>query len=75
MYKAKHNLNPRVFNYTFTEINQGYPIRFSRSNFKRPKLIHKASSFAIPSRGSKIWNNCLYEFEKKIDFCLYFLIN
>ena len=54
MYKAKHNLNPRVFDNTFTEIHHRYPTRFSRSNFKQPKVITKATSFVISSRGSKI---------------------
>ena len=64
--KAKHNLNPRVFDNTFTEIHHKYPTRFSRSDFKQPKIITKATSFTISSRGSKIWNNYLHEFEKKI---------
>ena len=66
MYKAKHNLNPRVFDNTFTEIHHRYPTRFSRSNFKQPNIITKATSFVISSRGSKIWNNYLHEFERKI---------
>ena len=37
IYKSKHNLNPRVFANTFTEIHHGYPAKFSRSNFKQPK--------------------------------------
>ena len=66
IYKAKHNLNPRVFDNTFTEIHHRYPTRFSRSNFKQPKIITKATSFVISPRGSKIWNNYLHEVEKKI---------
>ena len=65
IYKAKHNLNPRVFDNTFTEIRHRYPTRFSRSNFKQPKIITKATSFAISSCGSKIWDNYLHKFEKK----------
>ena len=65
MYKSKHNLNPRVFDNTFAKIHHGYPTRFSRSNFKQPKIITKTTSFAISSRGPKIWNNYLHEFEKK----------
>ena len=37
MCKAKHNLNPRVFDNTFTEIYHKYQTRFSRSNFKQRK--------------------------------------
>ena len=66
MYKAKHNLNPRVCGNTFTEIHNRYPTRFSRGNFKQPKIITKATSFVISTRGAKIWNNYLYEFEKMI---------
>ena len=66
IYKSKHNLNPRVFDNTFTEIHHRYPTRFSRSNFKQTKMITKTTSFAISSRGPKIGNNYLHEFEKKI---------
>ena len=52
MYKAKHNLNPRAFDNTFT-IHHRYPTRFSRSNFKQSKIIAKANSFATSSSGSK----------------------
>ena len=65
MYKSKHNLNPRVFDNMFTEIHRRYPTRFSRSNFKQPKMITNTTSFAIYSRGQKVWNNYLHEFEKK----------
>ena len=64
MYKSKHNLNLRVFDNTFTEIHHRYPTRFSRNNFKQPKIIPKATSFAISSRGPKIWNN--YDMNLKI---------
>ena len=72
MYKSKHNLNPRMFDNTFTEIHQGYPTRFSRSNFKQPKIITKTTSFAISSCGPKIWNNCLHKFKKKLSLSLFF---
>ena len=65
MYKSKHNLNLKGFGNTFTENHQGYPARFSRSNFKQPKMIIKTTIFGISSRGLKIWNNYLHEFEKK----------
>ena len=66
MYKSKHNLNPKVFDNTFPEIHHGYPTWFSTSNFKQLKIITKTTSFAISSRGPKIWYNYLHEFEKKI---------
>ena len=68
IYKSKHNLNPKVFDNTFIEIHQGYPTRFSKSNFKQPKIITKTTSFSISSSGPKIWNNYIHEFEKKIIF-------
>ena len=73
MYKAKNNLNPRVLDNRFTEIHHKYPTRFSRSSFKQPKIITIATSFVISSRGSKIWNNYLHEFEKTILSVLLFL--
>ena len=33
-YKVKENVNPKVFENTFTEIHDKYPTRFSRSKFK-----------------------------------------
>ena len=66
MYKAKYNLNPRRFDNTFTEIHHRYSTRFSRNNYKQSKIITKAASFVISSRGSKIWNNYLHEFGKTI---------
>ena len=58
MYKAKHNLNPRVFDNTFTEIHHRYPTRFTRSNFKQPKIITKTTSFVIssPTNTDKIFD-------------------
>ena len=73
LYKARHNLNRRVFNNAFTEIHHRYPTMFSRSNFKQPKIITKATSFVISSRKSKILNNYLHEFEKTILFSPLFL--
>ena len=64
MCKAKHNLNPRAFDNTFTEIHHRYSSRFSRSNLNYQKKITKATSSANSSCGSKIWNNHLQEFEK-----------
>ena len=66
MCRAKHNLNPRVFDSTFIEIIHRYATRFFGSNFKQPKVITKATSFSISSGGSKIWNNYLPEFGKTI---------
>ena len=71
MYESKHTLNSRVFDNTFTEIHHRYPTRFSRSNFIQRKTITKTNSFAISSRGPKIWNNYLHEFEKKISLPLF----
>ena len=73
LYKARHNLNRRVFNNAFTEIHHRYPTMFSRNNFKQPKIITKATSFVISSRESKILSNYLHEFEKTILFSPLFL--
>ena len=64
MYKAKHN-KPKSHHRHLT--------RVSRSNFKQKKIITKATSFVISSRGSKIWKNYLHEFEKKILYLPLFL--
>ena len=70
MNKSTHKLNPRVFDNMFTEIHHGYPLRFSRSNFKQPNMITKIS-FAISSRRPKIRDNYLYEFKKKLSLPLF----
>ena len=59
LYKAKHNLNPVLFNSTITEIHHRYPTIFSKTNFKQPKIITKVTRFIISPCGSKIWNNYL----------------
>ena len=66
MYKTKYNLNPRVFDDMFNEIHHIYATRFSRNNFEQPRTITKTTSFAISSRGPKIWNSYLQESEKMI---------
>ena len=68
MYKSKHNLNPKVFDNTFTEIHHRDPTKFTRSNFKQSKIITKNNSFAISSCGPKILSDYLHEFEIKIIF-------
>ena len=37
MYKAKHNLNSRLFDDMFTEIYYRYPTRFCRSNLNNQR--------------------------------------
>ena len=37
MYKSKHNLNPRVFGNTFTEIHHGHPTRFPEAILNNEK--------------------------------------
>ena len=66
MYKTKNNSNPRIFDKMFREIHHKYPTRFSRNNFEQPRIITKTTSFAISSRGAKIWNSYLGEHEKMI---------
>ena len=66
MHKGKHNSKPAIFDNTFTEIHHRYLPKIGKNNFKQPKIINKVTSFAIFSRGSKIWNNYLHEFEKTI---------
>ena len=73
VYKAKHVLNPRVFDNTFREIHHSYPTRFSRDNFTQQKIINKATSFVISSHGSKICNNYRHEYDETILSLTFFL--
>lgn len=63
--KSEHDLNPWLFDNTFTEIRHRQATRFSGGNFKQPNIITKATSFDI-SCGSKISNNYLHESGEKI---------
>ena len=40
-------------------------------NNKKKLPVTKTTSFAISSRGQKIWNNYLHEFEKKVSLALF----
>ena len=68
MYKAKHDLNPRVFDNTFTEIYHRYPARFSRANFKQPKIITEATSFTITSLGQRFGTTTYINLKKDFNF-------
>ena len=68
MYKAKHDLNPRVFDNTFTEIYHRYPARFSRANFKQPKIITETTSFTITSLGQRFGTTTYINLKKDFNF-------
>ena len=45
-------------------VNHNYPTHFSKTSFKQPKIIAKATSFAIFFRGLYVWNSYLDDSEK-----------
>ena len=50
MFKVKYNLNPRVFDNTFTEPHHRYP---TRRNFRQPNQLSKPLVLSFLARGQK----------------------
>ena len=69
MCKAKHNLNPRAFDNTFTEIHHRYSSRFSRSNLNYQKKLPKPLVLQILLVGQK-FGTITYRNLKRIIFSL-----
>ena len=65
-HKHKLNKNPKIVANSFNKIEYKYPTRYSRNNYKQPKLKTKNTSFAINYRGPYLWNKCLDDNEKVI---------
>ena len=66
MHKHKLNKNPKIFVDSFNKTEHKYPARYSRNNYKQPKLKTRNSSFAINYRGPYLWNKCIDDNEKVI---------
>ena len=66
MHKYKLNKNPKMFVNSFNKIEHKYPTRYSRNNYKQPKLKTRNTSFAINYWGPYLWNKCLDDNEKVI---------
>ena len=66
MDKHKLNKNLKIFVNSFNKTEHKYPTRYSRNNYKKPKLKTRSTSFAINYRGPYLWNKCLHDNEKVI---------
>ena len=66
MHEHKLNKNPKIFANSFNMIEHKYPTKYSRNNYKQPKLKTKNTSFAINYWGLYLWNKCLDDNEKVI---------
>ena len=66
MHKHKLNKNPKISANSFNKIEHKYPTRYSRNNYKLPKLKTKNKSFAINYWGPYLWNKCPDDNEKVI---------
>ena len=66
MHKHKLNKNPKIFVNSFNKIEHKYPTRYSRNNYKQPKLKTKNTSFAINYWGLYLWDKCLDDDKKVI---------
>ena len=51
MHKQKLNKNPKIFVNSSNKLEHKYPRRYSRNNYKQPKLKTRNTSFAINYRG------------------------
>ena len=74
IHKHKLNKNPKRFVNSFKKIEHKYLTRYSRNNYKQPKLKTRNTSFTINLRGSYLWNKCLDDNEKVLFQCLYFQV-
>ena len=66
MHKHKLNKNTKIFANLFNKKEHKYPRRYSRNNYKQPKLRTKNTSFTINYWGPYLWNKCLDDNEKVI---------
>ena len=66
MHKHKLNKNPKISANSFNKIEHKYPTRYSRNNYKLPKLKTKNKSFAINYWEPYLWNKCPDDNEKVI---------
>ena len=66
MHKHKLNKNPKIFVNSFNKIEHKYPTRYSRNNYKQPKLKTKNTSFAINYWGLYLGDKCLDDNKKVI---------
>ena len=66
MHEHKLNKNPKIFANSFNIIEHKYPTKYSRNNYKQPKLKTKNTSFAINYWELYLWNKCLDDNEKVI---------
>ena len=56
MFRVKNNTIPEAFRTKFQIVQHNYATRHSKNNFEKPKITLKATKFAIPSRGPRLWN-------------------
>ena len=64
MHKHKLNEKPKIFANSFNKTEHKYPTRYSRNNYKPPKLKTRNTSFAINYWGPYLWNKCLDDNDK-----------
>ena len=55
MLKIKNNTIPEAFRTKFQKVQYSYATRHSENYFEKPKIIFKATKFAISSRGLRLW--------------------
>lgn len=60
----KQNVTPKLFTTQFSSIQNKYNTRFSKNNYKVPKILLKSSTFSIRHSGPYLWNTFLSDANK-----------
>ena len=72
MFRLKSNTIPEAFRTKCQIAQHNYATRYNENNFEEPKITFKATKFAIPSRGHRLWNKHTDRFVKTITSALLF---
>ena len=68
MFRIHNETISKSFQTKFQYIEHKYQTRQSKDNFIIPKTKTRITRFAIPLRGSRIWNSLTNNLTKTIDF-------
>ena len=68
MFRVHNETIPKSFKTKFQYIEHKYETRQSNNEFIIPKINTRITSFAISSRGPKLWNSLTNNLTKTIDF-------
>ena len=64
MFKIKRDTAPEAFRNNFREIYHHYSTGFSQGNFVESNILSNQTTFAVSSRGPRLWNRLLHQKQK-----------